>query len=214
MICQKCGMKIPDDSEFCQYCGEKLEITTDIDENAKKSKQNSFTPVYISSTKDTSANQKSKEKHDKEKYCKKCGGHINNATKKCESCGRQYFKIKPSAVCIAVLAVFLVISVAFNVHQYYVGQNNIAEINELSSEVSSLNDKVTSLKSSIRNITTKVWQDSSELKFYEEYAAIVCDDGTKKYHVYDCEDCDTSSFWIYNIEAAEEQGYYPCSKCH
>lgn len=79
MICQKCGMKIPDDSEFCQYCGEKLEITTDIDENAKKSKQNSFTPVYISSTKDTSANQKSKEKHDKEKYCKKCGGHINNA---------------------------------------------------------------------------------------------------------------------------------------
>ena len=24
MKCQKCGMYLPDDSDFCQYCGEKV----------------------------------------------------------------------------------------------------------------------------------------------------------------------------------------------
>ena len=28
MKCEKCGMLLPDDSEFCQYCGEKIEQTT------------------------------------------------------------------------------------------------------------------------------------------------------------------------------------------
>ena len=25
MNCPKCGMTLPDDSEFCQYCGERIE---------------------------------------------------------------------------------------------------------------------------------------------------------------------------------------------
>lgn len=29
MLCNKCNHKLPDDSEFCQYCGNKLEIITD-----------------------------------------------------------------------------------------------------------------------------------------------------------------------------------------
>ena len=29
MICNKCGRKLPDDSEFCQYCGEKIETVAE-----------------------------------------------------------------------------------------------------------------------------------------------------------------------------------------
>ena len=28
MICNKCKQKLPDDSEFCHYCGTKIEITS------------------------------------------------------------------------------------------------------------------------------------------------------------------------------------------
>ena len=30
MICGKCNHKIPDDSEFCQYCGNKLDSDNDV----------------------------------------------------------------------------------------------------------------------------------------------------------------------------------------
>ena len=55
--------------------------------------------------------------------------------------------------------------------------------------------------------------DKWALKFYEEYAALV-NENSKKYHKYGCDDFDSSSFWIYNINAAEQKGYYACSKCH
>ena len=32
MKCTKCGHQLPDDSEFCQYCGEKLLESTDVEE--------------------------------------------------------------------------------------------------------------------------------------------------------------------------------------
>lgn len=35
MKCPKCGYILPQDSEFCQYCGEKLAILPEINSNSK-----------------------------------------------------------------------------------------------------------------------------------------------------------------------------------
>jgi AraC-like DNA-binding protein len=56
--------------------------------------------------------------------------------------------------------------------------------------------------------------DKIHLEFYERHVVIVGDDGTRKYHKYGCDDLDTSYFWAYNTEKAEQLGYYACPKCH
>lgn len=33
MICSKCNHNLPDDSEFCQYCGSKIQKVTNITDN-------------------------------------------------------------------------------------------------------------------------------------------------------------------------------------
>lgn len=72
----------------------------------------------------------------------------------------------------------------------------------------------------MRRNSDELWDENYDLSiennFYETYACIVLDDGTKQYHVYSCPLIgeEEFSFWIYNVNAAENMGYYACPKCH
>lgn len=49
--------------------------------------------------------------------------------------------------------------------------------------------------------------------FWRNHACIV-PKNSSVYHIYpDCRYCDTSYFWIYNVEQAENLGYSLCSRC-
>lgn len=50
-------------------------------------------------------------------------------------------------------------------------------------------------------------------KDYYDSAVFVNDEDHKYYHYYDCPVFDYSSYYIYNVENAEYQGYKPCSIC-
>ena len=52
----------------------------------------------------------------------------------------------------------------------------------------------------------------SEYEFYHQYAVIV-EEGSNTYHCYGCEKLENKSFYIFNIENAYAQGYYPCPVC-
>lgn len=53
MVCTKCNHRLPDDSEFCQYCGSKLEASTiESDDNKAEVKEEPITEEVIIPTAD------------------------------------------------------------------------------------------------------------------------------------------------------------------
>ncbi|NMC56273.1 MAG: zinc-ribbon domain-containing protein [Eubacteriaceae bacterium] len=62
----------------------------------------------------------------------------------------------------------------------------------------------------------KYTQAKHENDFFDKSAGIVIDDKTKYYHTYNCEVFQNTKkgYWIYNVEAAKDEGYKPCPKCH
>lgn len=201
MICPICGRTLPDDSEFCQYCGRKIK------DERKKEHIPSKNYEYTNTAEE-----------------------ITSSSKNIKSCQKQYHHLA-RALRFSILVVLMLASVGLNIYQYITLRktqvtimdlrNNIAEkertvsdqlstiisqkktINKQSSEITDLEDEISYLNS-----------DYWELNFYHEHACIVPDDGSLFYHNYDCIGLDLSSFWIYNIEEAEYLGYYPCPRCH
>ena len=78
------------------------------------------------------------------------------------------------------------------------------EKNTLSAQVTEYKDKYYDI------LFDRVGKES----FMDEHVVIVCNDGTKKYHKYGCEDLNLSYFWVYNTEAAIDEGYKMCKKCN
>ena len=140
------------------------------------------------------------------KYCAKCGNLINGNSKKCTGCGKQYFRFPKITVWKCIVIVAIVGLVGLNYYQY---QTNLKADKLLQSymdrnvDLINRNDKL-STKSSLQGI---------ELTFWNNHAVIVTEAG-EKYHHYGCPHLDGStSFWIYNVEAAKLRGYEPCLDC-
>lgn len=56
-------------------------------------------------------------------------------------------------------------------------------------------------------------EETQELAFWWRYAVIVTREG-EKYHTYGCQYIQGREFWIYNVDAAIDMGYEPCSVCN
>ncbi len=97
-----------------------------------------------------------------------------------------------------------------------------SKITELQQSVDSLNvakaqdqQSITTLQASVADLTAQLTATQEKSTFFDTYAGIMPDDGTKLYHTYQCTHYDHSlSFNIYNITAAKDAGYSPCPFCH
>lgn len=49
--------------------------------------------------------------------------------------------------------------------------------------------------------------------FLDKYVVFVMNDGSNRYHTYDCELFTHSNFWTYSPKLAEAQGFRPCTTC-
>lgn len=115
---------------------------------------------------------------------------------------------------ISLITVLIFITIAFVILIVY--------ILNLKNTLSFKNTEINNLNARIKNLDEKIsnyddyYDDYEELKeesdFMEEFVVIV-PENTSIYHKYGCKYLDLTSFLVFNIDNAKEQGYKPCSHC-
>lgn len=171
-----------------------------------------------------------KPKKAKPHFCKYCGNPIDQATKKCTGCQKQYFRfpiISKSKVTFIAVVLVSVMSIVFCIYQMLQYRQQISDLNaqitQLNTDLDAANQSADNLKERLVKKTTenaKLSRDynalKSDLNFFNRHVVFVLNDGMNVYHKYDCVlfENSRSSFWAYNTEAAASRGYKPCSVCH
>ena len=151
MKCYNCGHLLPEDSEFCQYCGKKIETEMSIQEKAvveevvvsdktteteeidlpdleNTTTEEALNAIIKIQTEETFKKVKESKKS-KNRFCKFCGAQIDAQTKKCSGCGKQYFKRgkrHKNLFAMIVTVIMLLVSLGVNVIQY----QEIKRVNE------------------------------------------------------------------------------------
>ena len=153
----------------------------------------------------------------KTKYCSRCGSVVDNKTKTCTGCGKQYFKgFRFTNFSITVIALALVIATVsiLCVLQYVNTQELKDEISDLERQVSTKQSTINRLENEIDDLEDEKWDNWAKLNFFDTYAEIVPSDGTNTYHKWGCSKMDDDArFRIFNT-AAVEDNYKKCPYCH
>lgn len=176
MNCPKCSSTLPDDSEFCSFCGEKIVNAVANKEIIKLSKK-----------------------------------RIKETKKETRNSSRFAIRVLSSFVALLIVSTIAFASLYFSSENKY--KKAIEEykeiINAKNSTITSIMAEKDKLESqlSVYNIRYKEKAD-----FLDERISFVVSN-SNYYHTYDC-DYFKGTFWAYNTEAAEYEGYKPCPICH
>lgn len=171
-------------------------------------------------------------------FCKYCGQLIDQNTKKCIGCGKQYShlpKINKTRVVLWIVIILFVaiIGICLNqTNQYRLQITSLdAQISNLNSQIVQLNidletanqlardkNNLSNKKSSeIANLERELSNFKADRDFINQHFVFVANNGTRKYHHFDCTlfkiNTDSFSFDVYKLKNAKDQGYKPCSVC-
>ena len=165
----------------------------------------------------------------KTKYCSRCGSVVDSKTKKCTGCNKQYFRgfrfTRFSVIVIALGLVIVTLSalcVVQHVNMQKLIKENQSNVRRLENKIFYLEKKdisnqsyVDYLENEVDALHEKNSENHDKLRFFSMSSVIIGNDGTNTYHKWECEYLDMSDgFWIFNIDAAIDQGYTACSYCN
>lgn len=117
---------------------------------------------------------------------------------------------KGSAIRTALVILFAVLFIV----SYMTNINLRKETDILKNENASLETEIAELEDEKNKLQSKLRSYSNEIEFIDEYVVFIEDDGTDMYHKYECSKFLGESFWVFNIAAAEGDGFTPCPRCY
>lgn len=157
MICPNCGMQIPDDSEFCQYCGsnavgriEQVDpcVKVDIAEHKALQKSEPAISSLAGSAKDENINSETPNIA------------LLNKTKP-----KKFFA---TVICMSVVLAGLA---GLNVYQYVVAQDNVAKITEFTEKIDELNSKLSEKDTQLKGKNSEITDLENKVSSLEDDAA-------------------------------------------
>lgn len=195
MNCFNCGKNLPEDSEFCVYCGKPVEIVQ-VPQCLRCGKSlpndSEFCP-YCGATTTVPVESQSKEE-DARPLPKKKGQ-------------------KWMCVALITLSVLVVGVSTLSVYQYINNQNLQQEILELEEKIDYKDTQISKQRDRANNLLNQVNENRELVDFVDTFVVFVEDDGTNLYHKYGCYRFKGNYFWAFNVDAARQQGYFACPNC-
>lgn len=167
----------------------------------------------------------------KQRFCKHCGSIIDADTKKCTSCGKQYFHLpKPHKhTVIIIIAAILIVSLAgLNIYQYISSteyREAFKQQEDMKQQIAELKDDIGKKDARILSLENQNYRIEQEYNFYKDNVVITTNKDNF-YHKYFCGELASMESWfsnqwlyeigsyrLYNTNAARSAGYSPCPEC-
>lgn len=178
---------------------------------------------HVSVNVSSEAKQTTKQYSKKTRYCKECGSLVDNNTKKCTGCGKQYFKgirVSKAAVTIILLVFLLGYSIYGNLSQITLNSELRAKNAELQAQIETLHDTIEKQSTqSQKSANTISSQDAELLDEFKNYV-VICDLNDKLYHSPDCSALIriqrkyvNAEYFYTDIDRISQYGCAPCPDC-
>ena len=170
----------------------------------------------------------------KPKFCKYCGGAIDE-NKKCTGCGKQYFRMPKFSyrfltygigMCVIILLTYEVCYYKSEYESEYQEKINLqAALNISNSKYESLEADYKTLENKYKNSENNIKSLSDRIKqyrhykdaaiYWNQYGAITTSTSYGSlYHIYSCDKVQkANNLYVMTIWEAQDSGYVPCPDC-
>lgn len=189
MICPNCGLQLPDDSEFCQYCGSKISVpaeqvtpVVEIDTPEQNTIPKSLPIVTVSESPNVHENGNNEPL---------------NATSSEKKAPKKWIV---SVICLSVLLLALA---GLNVYQYLSAQRNEAKAAELSAAISELDSKIKRLNSTISEKDIQIKNKNSDITTLNKKVSSLTDDADKYEAIVDAVKYGNLGYAASNFQSSE-----------